>query len=205
MAQIIIRRTGTCLYCGNEFDVRGMARHLSACTARKRVVDETARRRVSNSDLYHLRVQDEWSKDFWIDVEMKGTESLGSLDHYLRAIWLECCGHLSMFSRNGWNSHEFPPETRIREVFRPGIQISYIYDFGSSSEILIRNVSIRTGKTNRTPLPGHSDGAQRPACLRMYNMRRVGDLAVLRVHHRTRNMGNAVRATFSDTSPQKLR
>ena len=35
---------------------------------------------------------------------------------------------------------------RIREVFRPGIQISYIYDFGSSSEMLIRNVSIRTGK-----------------------------------------------------------
>ena len=146
MAQIIIRRAGTCLYCGNEFDVRGMARHLSACTARKRVVEETARRRVSNSDLYHLRVQDEWSKDFWIDVEMKGTESLGSLDHYLRAIWLECCGHLSMFSRSGWNSHEFPPEARIREVFRPGIQISYIYDFGSSSEMLIRNVSIRTGK-----------------------------------------------------------
>ena len=146
MAQTISRRAGTCLYCGDEFDVRGMTCHLSACTARKQAVEEAGRRRVSSADLYHLRVQDEWNKDFWLDVEMRGTESLGSLDHYLRRIWLECCGHLSMFSRSGWNSQEFPPETRIREVFRPDTQISYIYDFGSSSELLIRNESIRSGR-----------------------------------------------------------
>ena len=112
MAQGTIRRAGKCLYCDNEFDVRGMTRHLSACAARERAVKQAARRRVRNSDLYHLRIQDEWSKDFWLDVEMRGSESVASLDLYLRGIWLECCGHLSMFSRNGWNSYEFPPEAR---------------------------------------------------------------------------------------------
>ena len=153
MAQRVIRRVGTCLYCGNEFDACGMVHHLSACTARERAVEQSDRRRVKNADHYHLRIQDQWSKEFWLDVEMEGSESLASLDQYLRVIWLECCGHLSMFSKDGWNSYEFPPEARVSDVFSPGAQISYIYDFGSSSELLIGNVSIRSGRTTEPRHP----------------------------------------------------
>jgi hypothetical protein len=40
--------------------------------------------------LWHLRVQDAYDKDFWLDLEMVGSASLDKLDKYLRAIWLEC-------------------------------------------------------------------------------------------------------------------
>ena len=49
-----------------------------------------------------------------------------------------------MFSRSGWNSREYDP--RISDVFKPGAQLTHIYDFGDSSETLIRNVAVRKGK-----------------------------------------------------------
>ena len=32
---------------------------------------------------------------------MCGSATLEELDHYLRTIWLECCGHLSQFTIGG--------------------------------------------------------------------------------------------------------
>jgi len=52
--------------------------------------------------LYHLQVQDDWGGDFWLHLEMPGKATLEDLDYYLRAIWLECCGHLSQFSLKRW-------------------------------------------------------------------------------------------------------
>lgn len=141
------RQAGICGYCGGEFSAGGMTRHLSACPHRKSALVEADRGRSRNVSLYHLRAQDEWRQDFWLDLEIAGTATLQSLDHYLRGIWLECCGHLSMFSRSGWNSREYDPSTRIADVFKPGAQLTHIYDFGDSSETLIRNVSVRKGKS----------------------------------------------------------
>ena len=67
---------------------------------------------------------------------MKGSATLGDLDDYLRAIWLECCGHLSQFSIGGWRGEEIPMSTRVERVFEPGIEVTHIYDFGTSSETL---------------------------------------------------------------------
>jgi len=37
---------------------------------------------------------------------MRGSATLAKLDDYLRAIWLECCGHLSKFTIGGWGGGE---------------------------------------------------------------------------------------------------
>jgi len=37
---------------------------------------------------------------------MRGSATLTKLDDYLRAIWLECCGHLSKFTIGGWGGGE---------------------------------------------------------------------------------------------------
>jgi hypothetical protein len=39
--------------------------------------------------LWHLRLQDVYDKDYWLDLEMVGSASLNQLVGYLRAIWLE--------------------------------------------------------------------------------------------------------------------
>jgi hypothetical protein len=82
---------------------------------------------------------------------MKGTATLGDLDHYLRAIWLECCGHLSQFSIGGWRGDEIGKARRVERVFAPDVELTHIYDFGTSSETLIKYVDVRQGK----PLTRH--------------------------------------------------
>ena len=148
-----MQRRGKCGYCEKDFSVGGMTRHLSACPRRKEIVAEGDRKRGRNMGLYHLRAQDEWRKDFWIDLEVKGSATLEDLDHYLRYIWLECCGHLSMFSRDRWMGNEVSAARKVADIFEPGVQITHIYDFGDSSNTLIRNVSVRNGKPTVAPYP----------------------------------------------------
>lgn len=82
---------------------------------------------------------------------MKGSATLRDLDRYLRAIWLECCGHLSRFSIGGWSGGEIGKKRRVEEVFAPGMELTHIYDFGTSSETLVKAVGVRKGK----PLTRH--------------------------------------------------
>ena len=117
-----MQRRGKCGYCERDFSGGGVTRHLSACSRRKEVVAEGQRKRGRKMDLYHLRAQDEWRKDFWLHLEVEGSATLEELDHYLRHIWLECCGHLSMFSRGGWMGNEISATRKVADVFKPGAE-----------------------------------------------------------------------------------
>jgi hypothetical protein len=131
----------------------GLSKHLPNCTQRQKVIAEVEQKRDEAQKLYHLRVQDAYNSDFWLDLEMNGAATLKDLDGYLRAIWLECCGHLSQFSIGGWSGDEIAKKNRIDKVFRPGVELTHIYDFGTSSETLIKLVDIRQGKpTTRHPI-----------------------------------------------------
>jgi hypothetical protein len=101
--------------------------------------------------LYHLQVRDAWQSDYWLHLEMNGSATFMDLDSYLRAIWLECCGHLSQFSVGGWHGPEIPLGRRADQVFERSVELTHIYDFGTSSETLIRVVGLREGQ----PLTGH--------------------------------------------------
>ena len=91
-------------------------------------------------------MQDARQGDFWLDVEMRGSATLQHLDRYLRAIWLECCGHLSRFSVGGWGGGEIAKRRRADQVFQPGVELTHIYDFGTSSETLVKSVTVREGR-----------------------------------------------------------
>jgi len=77
---------------------------------------------------------------------MRGSATLKDLDGYLRAIWLECCGHLSRFSSGGWQGKEIPKKRQADEIFESGVELTHIYDFGTSSVTLIKAVGTRKGK-----------------------------------------------------------
>jgi len=89
---------GTCTYCGAEIAKSGVIKHLSTCSKRQAILEKAGRKRTEHEALHHLRVQDAWRSEFWLDLEVRGSSTLKDLDAYLRHIWLECCGHLSRFS-----------------------------------------------------------------------------------------------------------
>lgn len=137
---------GECAYCGAEIAKGGVTRHLSGCAKRQNVIEKAARKKVKSETLYHLRVQDAHLREFWLDLEMRASASLKELDHYLRGIWLECCGHMSQFSVGGWRGDGIPMSRRIDGVLKGGVELTHIYDFGTSSETLIKAVGTRKGK-----------------------------------------------------------
>ncbi len=140
---------GKCAFCGREMTGGGFVRHLDACSARQEAIEKANQGPGSKQTLYHLYIKDEWNSDFWLHLEMNGKARLEDLDQYLRAIWLECCGHLSQFG--DWHEDETPMEKRADRVFEPGVELMHIYDFGTESRTLIRVVDERQGK----PLTKH--------------------------------------------------
>src|SRR5574341_918699 len=111
---------GSCVYCGAVFAKAGMTKHLAICPRRQAVIGASEQQSGERESLYHLRVQDAWWGDFWLDLEMCGSATLKQLDHYLRAIWLECCGHLSRFAFGGWGADDISMKRRADQVFQVG-------------------------------------------------------------------------------------
>lgn len=144
---------GKCEYCGQEISKTVVAKHLTTCPERKAALAKAAEKGGKAEKLYHLRVQDAYRKEFWFDLEMRGAATLNSLDGYLRGIWLECCGHLSRFSFGGWRGDEISMSRKLEQVLKPGDELTHIYDFGTSSETLVKALDVRQGTpTTRHPI-----------------------------------------------------
>ncbi len=141
---------GTCLFCGREMAKGGLSRHLPACSEREQAIAKAEESGRPQEELYHLRVQDTWDGVFWLDLEMRGSATLKDLDRYLRAIWLECCGHMSEFAFQAWED-EIPMSRRARDLFEPGMELVHLYDFGTTSETAIQVKGVRKGR----PLSDH--------------------------------------------------
>lgn len=121
-----------------------MSKHFAKCPRRQEQIaaaDQSARK---PEDLIHLRVQDAYAKQFWLDLEVRASAQLKDLDAYLRAIWLECCGHLSEFNTGNWGQ-EIAMSKRVAIFDEDGMQLLHIYDFGTSSETLITRMGARRG------------------------------------------------------------
>jgi len=153
---------GSCLFCGREFAKGGLSRHLPTCAKRLEAQTEADRSKRHRQTLYHLQVQDAWGASYFLHLEIRSNATLKDLDEYLRAIWLECCGHLSAFEIAGvsyentsdpWGESEGPlmGAVKVSSVFRMGLEIAYEYDFGTTSELTIKVMAQREGK----PLTEH--------------------------------------------------
>ena len=143
---------GQCAFCGRELTRSGMSSHLQTCSARQAAIAEANQGSGQIQELYHLQVQDAWSGDYWLHLEMNGLANLDRLDHYLRAIWLECCGHMSHFSIGGWGGRKVAKSALATKAFEVGLELTHLYDYGTTSETLVRVQSVREGK----PLTRHA-------------------------------------------------
>ncbi|MGZ8216863.1 hypothetical protein [Methylomagnum sp.] len=142
---------GICAYCKKDVGKAAASRHFASCPACQAAVAYAEQSKRKSETLYHLRVQASGQPAYWLDLEMRGTAKLSDLDDYLRAIWLECCGHMSQFSKDGWGGGEIAKSRSMENALGGGEELTHIYDFGASSETLIKSVGSRQGK----PLTKH--------------------------------------------------
>lgn len=135
---------GNCNFCGKEMTKGGLSRHLKSCGGRTEAIAEASA--GNEQPIYHIQVQDAYGGEYWLHLEINGSAKLLELDRYLRAIWLECCGHLSHFSiGNAWRGEELSENITVQKVFSRTDTLGHIYDYGTSSETVIKVVGAREG------------------------------------------------------------
>lgn len=141
-----IRTKGYCKYCGKEYTMAGMHRHLQSCK-KKMISYEKA---LNMGKYFELQLYGTYNKDYWIIIRMEENATLDDLDQFIRDIWVECCGHLSAFEINGqsydkmpdddflWGEPEESMKYKLKQVLTTGMLFHYEYDFGSTTKITIK-------------------------------------------------------------------
>lgn len=153
---------GVCELCHGTFTKNTITRHLQSC------LPAHASRQGQEEKLFHLAI--DGYGPYWLHVEMPGGATFADLDHFLRDIWLECCGHLSLFrleperlNRLGvkdecdWDLEMMPGEElmdyEIAEVLEPKLAFGYDYDMGSTTSLRLKVAGVRVGKwSSKNPI-----------------------------------------------------
>ncbi len=147
---------GTCTFCHRELSKASMTRHLASCEQRIAMQGEReSRQQAKKSKAFHLAVEGYRLPMYWMHLEVSVDTTLATLDRFLRDTWLECCGHLSVFRIGGfnyyvdaemdaywdWDMRRKNMQVKLEEVLSPGQTCSYEYDFGSTTELLVKVIS----------------------------------------------------------------
>ncbi|MBI4324381.1 MAG: hypothetical protein HY674_03880 [Chloroflexi bacterium] len=141
-----------------------MTNRLKACWKQRMIAapGKAARR------WFHLVVEARYAPDYWLHLQAPANCTFGDLDNLLRAIWLECCDHLSAFQ---FPVKRSPPrranardiavlfealvqeaqqrisddassdrlmDERLGNRLQPGVVFSHEYDFGTTTELALR-------------------------------------------------------------------
>ncbi len=124
---------GVCEVCGARVGKAAMGRHVRKCL--EGTNDGTSAR------VLLVRAQPAGGPVFWLDIAAGPNAKLKDLDDLLRCVWLECCGHLSEFYDGPRDKVSM--NKRIAEVLgSSGSRLGYVYDFGSSTELVVSHVAI---------------------------------------------------------------
>lgn len=129
--------TGVCHFCNKPYSGRGITRHLSSH------LKALEAERKSRSQALHIKVE---AGEMFLHLLLADTANLATIDSFLRAIWLECCGHMSSFNivgmEYGWDSDYGEPMSRkVGDIFRSKTKVDYTYDFGSSTDLRLKLVN----------------------------------------------------------------
>lgn len=148
----VLKTRGRCLRCDKDFADAGMSRHLASC--------------FGPGPALHVAVG-VGPGTWWMHLALAPTATLEDLDRFLRATWLECCGHLSAFEVGdtryearsqgvadyGWGPKPRSTSTKAATALPAGTKFSYEYDFGSTTELRGRAVGpVAAGKAKVTLL-----------------------------------------------------
>ena len=133
--------TGTCKICNSEITRKGRNRHLISCFKKNN--------KIGDNDYFLLSIEGKYDSNYWMNIIVKKNCKLKALDSFLREIWLDCCGHLSVFEIKGV-SYSVSPDVefddksmnyKIGDILDVKDKFIHIYDFGSSTELILKVLS----------------------------------------------------------------
>ena len=90
-----------CRLCDRTLGKRQMTNHLKTCWEHHTIAVPGK----ATPRWFHLVVEARYAPDYWMHLQAPANCTFGDLDSLLRAIWLECCDHLSAF--------EFPVKRKL--------------------------------------------------------------------------------------------
>lgn len=136
-----LKSEGKCHYCNKMYSKSGMGRHLA--THFKKIEQDSP----TTKKAFHLQIP---AAEMFLHLLVSETTTLGEVDSFLRQIWLDCCGHLSMFQikgkryNNDWDAMEYGEKMsqKVGKVFKKGLKLDYDYDFGSTTRLEVRVVNV---------------------------------------------------------------
>lgn len=133
------RYPGRCSLCEAAVDKKTAVKHLQSCG--KMPAKDSGKKMCSL-----ILVEGGYDPVYWLYLAVDQKATLKLLDHFLREIWLECCGHASAFEIEG-KKYSSPPmpemgaqgmSKSIGSVLMPGMKFRYEYDFGSTTELVLK-------------------------------------------------------------------
>lgn len=141
--------SGQCLFCKGIFSKQTMAKHLASCEKRK-----AAPKGATAQSIFHLLVEGLQAPDYWLHLEAAASAKLKDLDDLLREVWLECCGHLSVFNIGGQNYSVSPMQEfgdknmniSLNKILAPRMKFQHDYDMGTTTELSIKVLAVQEAK-----------------------------------------------------------
>lgn len=118
---------GKCIYCGDFFSSFEIKKHLESHL--KKIVKQTKVNEPVN--FCHVEVV---SDDMFLHLLVKGEAKMKEIDNFLRAIWLDCCGHMSGFYHKNF---KIKKTDLVEDIFTPKVKIKYDYDYGSTTTLTL--------------------------------------------------------------------
>lgn len=148
-----MKSEGICDYCKNIFSGSAMTKHLQSCAGRKKENEKDK----NNGKVYLIHAR---CGLFWIYLEVNSDSTLKEVDSFLKDLWLECCGHLSMFTINDVNYCASPQKedgeksmnVQLNKVLSLGDPFIHEYDFGTTTTLGLKVVSERKGRVKKITL-----------------------------------------------------
>ncbi len=142
---------GKCNFCGGIFGKRAMTKHLEKCRQGKIFQTPSNKNKLRKVRVFHITVEGRYNPEYWMHIEISADAKLKDLDSFLRDIWLECCGHLSSFEiagrtyveESGARCGGKDRNIMLSKVLIPGMKFYHQYDFGTTTELILKVVSER--------------------------------------------------------------
>ena len=134
-----LKSEGKCVYCNQMFAKAGITKHLA------KHLQDLEKEQKTTETAFHVKIQVD---EMFLNLLVSGDAKLVDLDYFLRAIWLECCGHMSSFKQKG-KRYEIdyddedadfgePKGELIANIFKEDMILQYEYDFGSTTALDIK-------------------------------------------------------------------
>jgi len=131
---------GICEICKAPVSKGGVKKHLQAHFEEGGKKENAAGGQRRSGKLFHLTVEGYGLSGvlYWMHLKALGSARLRDLDTLLRDTWLECCGHMSVFTNR---EEDFEMGVKLKDILKPGLKLNYEYDFGSTTQLLLTVVS----------------------------------------------------------------